>query len=66
MAAMWAMSRDKGVTVAELMELSPYDLTLEWMAREAFLAQAASEARRWQAGAKGPSFGSFRATWRVN
>ena len=63
---MWRMSRDKGITVAELMTLTPYELSLEWMAREAFMAEAAAEARRWQSGGQGPSQGLFRATWRVN
>lgn len=63
---MWRMSRDKGITVAELLELDPYEMTLEWLAREAFLSEAAGEMRRLQAQGGGPSTGVYRFTWQVN
>tara|TARA_R100001463_G_scaffold8569_5_gene26056 strand:- start:669 stop:827 length:159 start_codon:yes stop_codon:yes gene_type:complete len=52
--------------VADLLDMSPYDLTLEWMAREAFISEAAGEMRRYQSGAQGPAWGTHRFTWQVN
>ncbi len=61
---MYRLSKDKGLLVADLMALSPYDLTLEWLAREAWLSECTRNFRDLQGSE--PSHGQHRFTWTVN
>jgi hypothetical protein len=64
MAAMYRISRDKGLTMAELLDMSPYDLTLEWLGREAWLSECARHFRKVQSGEQ--PRGQHRYVWSMN